>query len=134
MEIEQDLVAIGLGHVVRSDDTDRNAGDFVFDEMVGAELAPCRGGSERPCVGAAAALGQRLGRGLVGLGAGKRVFCLVAEAGRNGNDPRDVRRALGVDVAGVAGGRIGGGGGLGSRLCGQCGGGQKGQKSGGARA
>ena len=58
VQIEQHLVAVGLGHAVGGDDANRNAGDLVFDELVGAELAPGRGSGYGPGVGAAAAVGQ----------------------------------------------------------------------------
>jgi hypothetical protein len=98
---------------------------------LGQSLLQASGGRYRPGIGPGAALGQRLRRALIRLGAAQQMLRRVAEAGRDGNNPRNVRRSLGVDVAGVAGGRIRRGGGFQSRrLGGQRGGGQKNQESG----
>ena len=80
--------------------------------MDGIELRGDVAGVVLPDVGAVAALGEGLRNIRVGHGTGQRGLRFGAEVGRDGHDAGDVGGALGIDVAGVFVGGLGGGGAL----------------------
>ena len=47
MQVEQDLVAIGLGQAIGRDDAHRHSGNLVFDKLVGAKAVPGYAGACR---------------------------------------------------------------------------------------
>ena len=112
MKIQQHLVLVGVREPIRSDNVYRNSSDGVVSKLIGAETRPRNASPRGISIGQTPAVGQRLRRPLIGLGAAQRKLRLRTDGVRHWNHSCHMRCALFVDEAGIAIGCFGSRGGL----------------------